>query len=141
MPSPGKGKAKENPARARKVARKERTATLAKVTEKRHQNTRASRHKAADCWYKQQHKPQGKGKSKTKSKVTEISESDNSKQVEETWTRNPSSQPSSLSQVNTIGESGCVDEGLWVFSLVDSKKRRHTVSWGGRKSVSDLRSG
>ena len=73
-------------------------------------------HKAADCWYKQPPKPQGKGKGsgKSKSKVTEISESDSSKQVEETWTR------------NTIG---CANKGLWVFSLEDSKKRRHTVNW------------
>ena len=47
-------------------------------------------HKAADCWYKQPPKPQGKGKGpwKSKSKVTEISESDSSKQVEEIWTPN-----------------------------------------------------
>ena len=32
MPSPGKGKAKNNPARARRVARKEKKATQAKVT-------------------------------------------------------------------------------------------------------------
>ena len=24
---------------------------------------------------------------------------------------------------------GCVDEGLWKFSLEDSKKRRYTVIW------------
>ena len=47
-------------------------------------------HKASDCWYKQTNKSQGKGKGtgKSKSKVTEISESDNSKQVDD-W--NPSS--------------------------------------------------
>ena len=45
-------------------------------------------HKAVDCWYKQPPKPQGKGKvlGKSKCKVIEISESDSSKQVEETWT-------------------------------------------------------
>ena len=43
MPSPEKGKAKKNPARARRVARKEKKATQAKVTEKRQQNTRDSR--------------------------------------------------------------------------------------------------
>ena len=37
-----KGKAKENPARARSVARKEKKATQAKVTVKRQQSTRAS---------------------------------------------------------------------------------------------------
>ena len=85
-------------------------------------------HKASDCWYKQPPKPQGKGKGsgKSKSKVTEISESDSSKQVEETWTPNTSAPQPSLSQVNTIG---CADEGLWIFSLEDSKKRRYTVKW------------
>ena len=24
---------------------------------------------------------------------------------------------------------GCADEGLWIFSLGDSKKRQHTVDW------------
>ena len=40
-------------------------------------------HKAAGCWYKQPPKPQGKGRGtrKSKSKVTEISESDSSTQV------------------------------------------------------------
>ena len=58
--------------------------------------------------------------------MTEISESDSSKQVEETWTSNTSTPQPSLSQVNTIG---CADEGLWIFSLEDSKKRRYTVNW------------
>ena len=40
---PGKGKAKENPARARRVARKEKKATQVKVTEKRQWSTRDSR--------------------------------------------------------------------------------------------------
>ena len=85
-------------------------------------------HKAADCWYKQPPKPQGKdkGTGKSKSKVTEISKSDSSKQVEETWTSNTSTTQSHLSEVNTIG---CADEGLWISSLEDSKKRRHTVKW------------
>ena len=83
-------------------------------------------HKAADCWYKKPPKPQGKGNGTGKSKVTEISESDSSEQVEETWTPDTSAQPSSLSQVNTIG---CADEGTWIFSLEDSKKRRYTVNW------------
>ena len=39
MRSPGKGKAKRNPARARRVVRKEEKSTQAKVTEKRQQNT------------------------------------------------------------------------------------------------------
>ena len=138
MPSPGKGKAKENPARARRVARKEKKATQAKVTGKRQQCTRDSKcecrncgkygHKAADCWYKQTTKSQGKGKGtgKSKSKVTEISENDSSKQVDETWTPNTSAQQPNSSQVNAIG---CADEGLWIFSLKDSKKLWYTVNW------------
>ena len=63
---------------------------------------------------------------KSKSKVTEISESDSSKQVEETWPPNTAAPQPSLSQVNTIGRAG---EGLWIFSLEDSKKRRYTVNW------------
>ena len=88
-------------------------------------------HKAADCWYKQQHKSHGKGKGtgKSKSNVTEISESDTSKQIEETWPPNTSSQPSSLPQVNTIGEIGGTDEELWIFSVEDSLKHRHSVNW------------
>ena len=55
-------------------------------------------HKAADCWYKQPPKPQGKGEGsgKSKFKVTEISESDSSKQAEETWTPHTSVPQSSL---------------------------------------------
>ena len=139
MPSPEKGgKAKKNPARARRVARKEKKANQAKVTEKRQHNAHDSKvnvetvgmygHKAADCWYKQTTKSQSKGKGMgmSKSKVTETSESDSSKQVQETWTSNTSTPQPSLSQVNTIG---CADEGLWIFSLEDSKKRRYTVNW------------
>ena len=60
---------------------------------------------------------------KSKSKVTEISESDISD-----WnpSSNTSAQQPNLSQVNTIG---CADEGLWIFSLEDSKKRRYSVNW------------
>ena len=113
MPSPEKGKAKENPARARCVARKEKKANQTKVTvnettaehsrfECECWNCRKYGHKAADCWYKQPPKPQGKGQGsgKSKSKVTEISESDSSKQAEETWTSNTSTPQPSLSQVN-----------------------------------------
>ena len=86
---------------------------------------------ASGCWYKQPPKSQGKGKGtwKSKSKVTEISESDSSKQVEETWTPNTSAPQPCLSQVNTIG---CAGEGLCIFSLVDSKKRRNSVNWEGQ---------
>ena len=138
MPSPEKGKAKKNPARARRVARKGKenhsgkgygeTTTEHSRFDGECRNCGKYGHKAADCWYKQSPKPQAKGKGtgKSKSKVTEISESDSSKQVEETWTPNTSAPQSSLSQVNTIG---CGDEGLWIFSLEDSKKRRYSVNW------------
>ena len=39
------------------------------------------------------------------------------------------SQTSSLSQVNAIGEIGLADDGLWIFSVEDSKKRRYSVNW------------
>ena len=86
-------------------------------------------HKASDCWYKQANKSQGKGKGtgNSKSKVTEISESDNSKNVDD-WnpSSNTSAQQPNLSQVNTIG---CADEGLWIIFAEDSNKRRYTVNW------------
>ena len=53
-----------------------------------------------------------------------MSESENSKHVEETWTLASSLQPSSSSQVNTIRTIECADEGLWIFSLEDSAKHR-----------------
>ena len=131
MPSPGKGKAKKNPARASRVARTEKKATQAKITARRQRNTHDSKvnvetvgniDKAADCWYME----------KSKSKVTEISQSDSSRQVEEHWTSNTSAQrPNFLSQVNA---TGCADEGLWIFSLEDSKKRRYTVNWEDQSS-------
>ena len=137
MPSPGKGKAKKNPARARRVARKEKKTTRAKVMEKRQQSTRDSRLSVETVestdtkllivgTSSPTNQGKGKGTGKSESKVTEISESDSSKQVEETRTPNTSTPQPSLSQVNTIG---CADEGLWNFSLEDSKKRRHTVNW------------
>ena len=86
-----KGKAKKNPARARKVARKEKESHSGKgygETTTEHsrfdgecRNSGKYGHKASDCWYKQTNKSQGKGKGtrQSKSKVTEISESDNNK--------------------------------------------------------------
>ena len=86
-------------------------------------------HKASDCWYKQTNKSQSKGKAreKSKSKVTEISESDSSKQVDG-WnpSSNTSTQQPNSSQVNTIG---CADENSGYFRWRDSKKRRNTVNW------------
>ena len=138
MQSPEKGKAKKNRVRARIVAKKDKKTTQAKVMEKRQQNTHDSMenvetverngHKASDCWYMQTKKSQGKGKGtgKSKSNVSEISESDNSKQVDD-WnpSSNTSAQQPHFSQVNTIG---CADERLWIFSLEASKKRQYTVN-------------
>ena len=60
--------------------------------------------------------------------MTEISESDNSSKQVDDWnpSSNTSTQQPKLSQVNTIG---CADEGLWIFSLEDSKKRWYSVNW------------
>ena len=126
MQSPRKGKGKKNPARARRVARKEKESHSGKgygETTTEHsrfdgecRNCGKYGHKASDCWYKQTNKSQGKGKGtgKSKSKVTEISESDNSKQVDD-WnpSSNTSTQQPNLSQVNTIG---CADGTLDIFT-------------------------
>ena len=69
------------------------------------------------------------GTGKSKSNVTEISECDTSKQVEETWSSNTSSHPFNLSQVNAIGEVGRADDGLSIFAGEDSQKRRYSVNW------------
>ena len=104
MQSPEKGKAKENPARARRVARKEKKATQAKVTEKRQQNTHASRvsvetvesmdtkHLIVGRSRRTNLKVKARAKGKSKPKVTDVSESVSSKQDEETWTSNTSAQ-------------------------------------------------
>ena len=85
-----KGKGKENLARARRVARKEKQATQAKATGKRQQNTHDSmvnvetvesmdtKHLIVGTSRRTNLKVRGSGKSK--SKVTEFSESDSSKQ-------------------------------------------------------------
>ena len=93
------------------MARKEKKATQAKVTGKRQQNTPDSKlnGEAAEI--------QG---DRNQWKVTAVNKS----MKRGHQTRQHSSQ--NLSQVNTIG---CADEGLWIFSLEDSKKRRYTVNW------------
>ena len=133
MQSPGKGKAKRNPGKKGKEIHSGKgfgeTTTEHSRFDGECRNCGKYGHKASDCWYKQTNKSQGKGKGtgKSKSKVTEISESDNRKQVDD-WnpSSNTSAQQPNLSHVNTIG---CVDEGLWIFSLEDSKKRRYTMNW------------
>ena len=64
--------------------------------------------------------------------MTEFSESDSSKQIDD-WgpSSSTSAQQPNLSQVNTIG---CANEGLWIFSLEDSKKPRYTVNWEDQSS-------
>ena len=78
MPSPEKGKAKKNEARARRVARKEKKASGKRYAETTTEHSRFEGecrncgkygHKCADCWYKQPPKLQGKGKGTGKSKV------------------------------------------------------------------------
>ena len=64
-----------------------------------------------------------------KSEVAEVSESENSQHVEETWTQASSPKPSSSSEVNTIRRLGCADESLWIFCLEDSTNHQRTVSW------------
>ena len=134
----GKGKGKGKSRKAKKGGKKGKRKPQAKVTRKRQQSTRASRVSVETAESTDRKlltvgtssrpnlKAKARAQGKSKSKVTEISESDSSKQVEETWTPNTSAPPSSLSQVNTVG---CADEGLWIFSLEDSKKRQHTVNW------------
>ena len=126
-----KGKDKEKSGKGKKSGKKGKESHSGKgygETTTAHRNCGEYGHKASDCWHKQTNKSQGKGKGtgKSKSKVTEISESDNSKQVDD-WcpSSNTSAQQPNSSQVNTIV---CADEGLWIFSLEDSKRRRYTVN-------------
>ena len=131
MPSPGKGKAKKN------LGRKETKATQEKVTGKRQQNTRDSR-VSVEIVESMDTKLLIGGTSsrpnltvkarerESRNPMTKISDSDSSKQVDETWSANTSAQQPSSLQGNTIE---CADEGLWIFSLEDSKKRRYTVNW------------
>ena len=106
-----KGKGKEKSGKGKKGGKKE-----PKVTGKRQQNTRDSKVNVETLESLDtkllivgtSSRPNlkvkaRKGTGKSKSKVTEISESDSSKQVEETWTSNTST-----------------DEGLCKFSLEDS---------------------
>ena len=138
MQSPGKGMAKKNPSRARWVARKENKATQAKVTERRQQNPRDSTVTVETLESMDtklllvctSHLPNLKAKARVREsrnpnfqksvKVTAVT------QVEKTWTSNTSTPQTSLRQVNTIV---CADEGLWISSLEERKKRRYTVNW------------
>ena len=65
----------------------------------------------------------------------EVSESENNRHVEGTWTRVCFLQPSISSQVNTIRNVNCADEGLWIFSPQESAGERKTVSWDERWHV------
>ena len=94
---PEKGKAKENSGTGKKGRKKGKDCYNGKgYAESKVEHTRFNGecrncgkhcHKAADCWYKPAAtslKAKGKGSGKSTSNVTEISESDTSKQVEET---------------------------------------------------------
>ena len=91
-----KGKSKEKSGKGKKEEKSHSGTSYGETTvehsrfEGECQNCGKYGHKAADCWYKQPPKPQGKGKGmgKSQSRVTEISESDNTKQIEETSTSN-----------------------------------------------------
>ena len=93
MQSPPKGKGKEKSGKGRKGGKKGKEIHSGKgygETKTEHPRFDGERrncgkygHKASDCWYKQTNKSQGKGTGKSKSKVTEISESDNSKRVDD----------------------------------------------------------
>ena len=137
MQSPGKGKAKKNPARAR-MARKEKKATQAKVTEKQQQNTQDSMVNVETVESMDTKDPIVGTSRRTNLKVKSRARdsrnprwqkpvSDSSKQVDD-WNEssNTSAQQPNSSQVNTIG---CADEELWIFSLQDNKKRRYSVNW------------
>ena len=91
-------------------------------------------HKAADRWHKHP-KLQGKGNGKLKSKVSELSESVDHQHDDVSWTPASLSQTSGSSSVNTIRDVGCVDEGLWIFSLEGSTKHRQKVSWVEKRPV------
>ena len=147
-----KGKARENPARARKVARKAKRVKLGKVTVNREWDTRdlmvsveiaentVTRLLIVGTSSSTNHKAKVKARaSKSKSNVTEISESDASQQAEETWSPNTSLQPSSLSQVNAFGEIGRAGDGWWTFSVGDSQKRRYSVNWTVGTDVCEFR--
>ena len=96
MSSRGKRRRKETSAWARTVARKARQITLAKVTVSRTLRNLFSSKVNVEIVESmdtkllivgtKQPKPQGNGKGTAKSKVSEVSESGNSKHVEETWT-------------------------------------------------------
>ena len=129
MSSPGKGKAKKN-FKGKKGGKKSKKQSRWERLRKNDSRTFALRWRVSKL---------RKTRASRNQKVTEIGEGDNSKQVEETWTPNKSSQPSSSSQANTIGEIGCADDGMWIFSLEDCQKRRHTVNWkvGSRSETCD----
>ena len=106
MSSPGKGKAKENPAMARKVARKAKRVTLGKVTENRKWNTRALMVSVEIAENTVARLPivgtnsstnlKAKVNSRASRNPTSLRESDAIKQAEETWSPNTSLQPSSF---------------------------------------------
>ena len=94
-------------------------------------NCRKHGHKAADCWHKQQHKPQGKFKG-TASRHPTSQKSVKATRANKQKRRGHQTQilqPSSLFQVNSLGEIGRADDGLWIISVEDNQKRRYSVNW------------
>ena len=69
---------------------------------------------------------EGKEKWKARSQVSEVSQSEQNKHDDGTWTPASSPQPP---KVNTIREVGFADDGTWIFSLNDSTIHRQKVSW------------
>ena len=108
MPSPGKG-GKEKFGEGKKGGKKGKESHSSKS--KRQQNTHDSMEnvETVESIYTNQLivgssrrtnlKVKARGGGKSKSQATEISESDRSKQVDETWTSNTSAQQPNLSQV------------------------------------------
>ena len=115
-----KGKGKDKSSKGKKGGKKGKEIRFRqKVTEKRQQSTRGSKvnvETAESMETKQlivgtSRRPNLKVKARareSRNPHTEISESDSSKQVDETWTSYTPAQQTNLSQVNTIG---CADDG------------------------------
>ena len=113
MPSSEKGKAKKNPARERRVVRKEKKSTQAKVTDNQQLNTHDSmenvetvesmdtEHLIVGTSRRTKLKVKARVQESRNPRCKEISESDNSEQVED-WnpSSNTSAQQPKPSQVN-----------------------------------------
>ena len=147
MQSPEKGKAKKKSGKGKKGGKKGKECHSGKgygETTTEHSrfegecgNCAKYGHKASDCWYTQTNKSQGKGKGtgKSKSKVTEISECDNSRQVDD-WCPSPntSAQQPNLSQVTRL-DAQMRDSGYFRWKTA----RNVGTRWIGKISLVPLR--